>query len=218
MNGSTLKSLAALLTAWLQLSACDSGGQAAAKSMALSYNSSSPFPAVVGEAIALTPAISGPADHFAVTPTLPPDLSLNELNGVISGVPRRASAPVTFTITASRAGTRATFPLVLSVIEPPSGLSYSSPVLATVGVPLTPLSPRIAGIVDHYAISPALPRGLAFDDASGLVSGTPGVATSLAPYTITASSLAGRAAFVLLLTVNPAPATASTGHVESNSP
>ncbi len=94
----------------------------------------------------------------------------------------------------------------MSVTEPPSHLSYPSPVKAVVGVALTPLSPRISGTVEHYAVTPALPPGVVLDSTSGLITGTPSVASTLAPYTITASSLAGNTSFVFLLDVSaPSP-------------
>ncbi len=183
------------------LVACGDGDPVSLPPPELSYNGSQPFPAVVGEAIALTPAVSGPIDQFAVSPALPPGLSLNYSTGVISGTPTQASGPATFVVNASGAGGRASFPLVLSVTQPPSGLSYVSPVNATVGAALAPLSPSIAGTVEHYAVSPTLPPGIVLSSTSGIVSGMPREARSLAAYTITASSLAGSTRFVLLLTV-----------------
>ena len=90
---------------------------------------------------------------------------------------------------------------MLSVTEPPSHLSYPSPVKSTVGAALTPLSPRIAGTVEHYAVTPALPPGVVLDNTSGIITGTPSVARVLAPYTITASSLAGSTSFIFLMSV-----------------
>ena len=58
---------------------------------------------------------------------------------------------------------RASFPLVLSVTEPPNHLSYPSPAAGTVGRPLAPLVPTVAGTVEHYAVTPALPPGVALD-------------------------------------------------------
>jgi hypothetical protein len=104
-------------------------------------------------------------------------------------------------VNASGAGARASFLLVLSVVEPPSHLSYPNPVKGTVGAALTPLSPRIAGTVEHYAVTPALPAGVVLDSTSGLIAGTPSVARTLAPYTITASSQAGNTSFIFLLSV-----------------
>jgi Putative Ig domain len=182
------------------LSACGRGAQPTLPP-ALSYNGSQPFPAVVGEPIALTPAASGAIDRYAVSPGLPPGLSLNGSTGVISGTPTRASEAATFAITATYRGGLSTFPLVLSVTEPPSHLSYPSPAKGTVGAVLRPLSPRIAGTVEHYFVTPALPAGVILDNRSGLITGTPSVARTLAPYTITASSQAGNTSFIFLLAV-----------------
>jgi len=182
------------------LSACGGGAQPTLPP-ALSYNGSQPFPAVVGEPIALTPAVPGSIDRYAVSPALPPGLSFNGSTGVISGTPTRASEAATFAITATYQGGLSTFPLVLSVTEPPSHLSYPSPAKGSVGAALTPLSPKIAGTVDHYSVTPALPAGLILDSRSGLITGTPSVAKTLAPYTITASSQAGNTSFIFLLAV-----------------
>ena len=188
------------------LVACGDGDPVSLPPPELSYNGSEPFPAVVGEAIALTPAVSGPIDRYAVSPALPPGLLLNHSTGVISGRPTRVSAPTIFDVTATNRGGHRTFSLVLSVTEPPSNLSYPSPVKAAVGAALTPLRPRISGTVEHYAVTPALPPGVMLDGTSGLITGTPSVARTLAPYTITASSLAGNTSFVFLLAVSaPSP-------------
>ena len=195
-----------LLVALSWHSACGDGDPVSLPPPELSYNGSEPFPAVVGEAIALTPAVSGPIDRYAVSPALPPGLLLNHSTGVISGRPMRVSGPTIFDVTATNRGGHRTFSLVLSVTEPPSHLSYPSPVNAAVGAALTPLRPRISGTVEHFAVTPALPPGVVLDGTSGLITGTPSVARTLAPYTITASSLAGTASFVFLLDVSaPSP-------------
>jgi hypothetical protein len=191
------------------LSGCGSGASATLPPPDFSYNGSQPFPAVVGEAIALTPAVSGSIDGYLVSPQLPSGLVLNGLTGVISGTPTRASEAATFAITATYRGGHSTFPLVLSVTEPPSHLSYSNPVEGTVGAALTPLVPRVAGGVERYAVSPALPPGMALDSKSGVITGTPSAASTLAPYTITASNQAGNTSFIFLLAV-AAPSPGST--------
>jgi hypothetical protein len=183
------------------LSACGGGEPPTHPPPEFSYNGSQPFPAVVGEAIALTPAVSGSIERYGVSPELPTGLALNGLTGVISGRPTRASGPAIFTVTATYRGGRSTYSLVLSVTEPPNHLSYPSPATGTVGAALTPLRPRIAGTVEHYAVTPALPAGVVLDSASGLIAGTPSVARRLAPYTITASNQAGNTRFIFLLAV-----------------
>lgn len=183
------------------LSACGGGASATFSPPEFSYNGSQPFPAVVGEAIALTPRVSGPFGRYTVNPALPPGLSLNGSTGVISGTPMKASKAAIFAITATYRGGPNTFRLVLSVTEPPSHLSYPNPVEGTVGAALAPLIPRIAGTVEHYSVTPALPAGVVLDATSGLIAGTPSVPKTLAPYTITASSQAGNTSFIFLLAV-----------------
>jgi hypothetical protein len=187
----------------LAVVACGCSGHKIPPQPEFSYNGSTPFPAVVGEAIALTPAASETIDRFSVDPALPPGLSLNRLTGVVSGTPTSASAPSAYTITATNARGSATFRLVLSVAEPPRMLSYRSPVQVTVGTAIAPLIATVTGKVDHYAIVPTLPAGLVIDSMSGTISGTPRMARNLTPYTITAGSLAGSTSFVLLMTVIP---------------
>jgi hypothetical protein len=183
------------------LIACGGGKQGSSAAPALSYNGSRLFPAVIGESMALTPAVSGAVGHYTVSPPLPPGLSLDGQSGVISGTPTQASGAATYLVDASGAGVRASFPLVLSVTEPPNRLAYLSPVEGTVGMGLGPLVPTVAGTVEHYAVAPPLPPGLVFDSRTGVIGGTPSAATKLAPYTITASSLSGNTSFILLLTV-----------------
>ena len=183
------------------LAACGGGEPVTHPPPEFSYNGSQPFPAVVGETIALTPAVSGSIERYRVSPELPSGLTLNGLTGVISGTPTRPSGPAIFAVTASYRGGHSTYSLVLSVTEPPSHLSYPSPAKGTVGAALTPLSPRIAGTVEHYSVTPSLPAGVVLDSTSGLIAGTPSVARTLTPYTITASSQAGNTSFIFLLAV-----------------
>ena len=192
------------------LVACGEGRHASLATPVLTYNGSHPFPAVIGESMALTPAVSGTFGHYTVSPPLPPGLSLDGQSGVISGTPTQASGSATYMVNAHGAGVRASFPLVLSVTEPPSHLSYPSPAAGTVGMPLGPLVPTVAGTVEHYAVTPALPLGVVLNSKSGVIAGTPSAASTLAPYTITASSLPGNTSFILLLTV--AASSSRSGH------
>jgi uncharacterized protein (TIGR03118 family) len=90
----------------------------------------------------------------------------------------------------------------------PSALSYPSPTNATIGVAVT-LSPTVTGAVTTWAVSPALPAGLALSNI-GAVTGTPTGLYDTATYTITASNSAGSTTFPLSLKVGPAAASTFT--------
>ena len=53
------------------LVACGEGRQASLATPMLSYNGSNPFPAVIGESMALTPPVSGTIGHFSTDRTCP---------------------------------------------------------------------------------------------------------------------------------------------------
>ena len=62
---------------------------------------------MIGEPIALTPAVSRTIGHYTVSPPLPPGLSLDGQSRVISGTPTLASGSATYMVNASGAGARA---------------------------------------------------------------------------------------------------------------
>jgi hypothetical protein len=74
----------------------------------------------------------------------------------------------------------------------PSNLSYSpSTISGTVGTAISSLTPTVTGTVTSYAISPALPAGLAISESTGVISGTPSAVAASATYTVTAANNAG---------------------------
>jgi hypothetical protein len=82
----------------------------------------------------------------------------------------------------------------------------------TVGTAITALSPTVTGTVTTYAVTPALPAGLALDATTGVISGTPTAAAAAADYTVTASNAGGSTTFPLNITVSDAaPAEAPSG-------
>src|SRR5437879_13229689 len=64
--------------------------------VACSQGRQAPFPAVIGEPIALTPLVSGTLGHYTVNPPLPPGLPVDGRNGVISGPPNQTREPPPF--------------------------------------------------------------------------------------------------------------------------
>ena len=163
------------------------------------------------------PSVSGTVTGYSVSPALPAGLTLDPTSGVISGTPLVGSPATTYVITASNAGGTATVAVTLLVLVPPT-LTYTSPVTATMGVALPPLVPTLSGDADTLSIKPALPDGLTFDPATGIVSGTPSRERVAVTYTITASNSGGAYTTAdLVLAVGPPPAgTAVTGVFRSD--
>ncbi|MHC4341210.1 MAG: CHRD domain-containing protein [Planctomycetota bacterium] len=171
----------------------------------LSYTT--PVNYVTGAAITPNQPTStgGPIDSYAITPTLPAGLNFNTSTGIISGTPTATSAAKDYTVTATNTAGDADATVNISVsasLQPPSGLSYASPVSYPTGAAITANAPSVGGgAVASWSISPALPAGLTFNTGTGVISGAPTTVTSAANYTVTASNAAGSTSATVNLTV-----------------
>ncbi|MCX6337214.1 MAG: putative Ig domain-containing protein, partial [Bacteroidetes bacterium] len=158
---------------------------------------------VVGTAISTltptAPAGAGSSTSYTASPTLPSGLSISYTTGVISGTPSSASSMMPFTITASNGPTvLGTATVMISITTSGGGggggsFSYTptSPIMGIVGTAITalmPTAPAGAGPSTTYAASPTLPSGLSISYTTGVISGTPSSASSMMPFTITASN------------------------------
>ena len=92
----------------------------------------------------------------------------------------------------------------------PSGLTYTTPSANyPVGAAISANTPKSSGgAVASYAVVPTLPWGLSLNGTSGVISGTPTVATAQTNYTVTAYNAGGNTSTTLRITVtNGGPAT-----------
>lgn len=87
----------------------------------------------------------------------------------------------------------------------PSNLSYSIPQPFTQGLVIDPLVPTITGNVKKWSVAPNLPRGLKISTTTGVIAGTPKVASPLRTYRIKAANSSGRTTFKLPIRVLRAP-------------
>ena len=143
----------------------------------------------------LSPSASGGGVvRYAVTPKLPNGLTMNSITGLISGTPLAPTPATPYTITATNPDGSSTTSLNITVIDiAPSALTYSSnPATYRIDQPITLNAPtNSGGAVVSYAVSPALPAGLALNPTTGIISGTPTAFSTSANYTITATNTGG---------------------------
>jgi hypothetical protein len=168
----------------------------------LSYTTPNIFTA--GSIIAaLQPSVVGNVMQYSVSPALPSGLSLDAATGIISGTPAFAMPTGIYTVTATNTGGNMTFDVSITVTEAaPGSLVYTSPNIYSVGTAIVDLVPAVTGVVTSYSIAPSLPSGLSLDPITGIISGTPTVATATALYTVTAANAGGNTSFDISITIN----------------
>jgi len=148
------------------------------------------------------PVVEGDVESWSVKPDLPPGLTLNTSTGKISGTPTQVAPFTPFVVTASNESGDIAASVGIEVkLMPPSSLRYPG-VDDSYGVgEELRLEPEAVGGVATWSIEPALPPGVEFDMASGVVFGAPTAPAPEASYTITASNEAGGTSVVMTFEV-----------------
>ena len=135
---------------------------------------------------------------FGVSPALPAGLSFNTANGAVTGTPTVTSAAATYTVTATDtngATATATFSLTVNGVVTAVAAIPSSTLLVNQAVThLVPVTGSGGTGSLTYAVSPALPAGLTFNIANGVISGTPTTPTAAASFTVTVTDTLGSSA------------------------
>ena len=173
-------------TAIHTVTATNAGGSTTA-SLSLTVNDVAPSslayatsPATYTKGTAIAPnaptSTGGAVVSYAVTPALPAGLSLDPTTGVLSGTPTAVAATASYTVTATNSGGSTTASVSLTVNDvAPSELTYAAnPGTYTRGTAIPVSLPTyFGGAATSWSVAPALPAGLSFDAATGVLSGTP---------------------------------------------
>ena len=194
--------------------AINAGARSTPPSLSLSASSLSLIYDIQMQAI--TPSNSGgAATSWSITPTLPGGLAFDSSTGEISGTPTVLSDPTDYTITATNSFGSDGVTIEISVVQQFPVIQYN-PTSFTFNVAsqiqdgngdpgITPNVIQGTGIT--WTVSPSLPGGINLDSSTGVISGTPTVASSQASYQVTATNAAGSVGVTLTIQVNDLPPT-----------
>ena len=159
--------------------------------------------------VAMTPlhpiVTGGNVSVWGIEPV--PLSGLTFANGLLSGTPTvNQTTPIMYTIYANTTGGTITHTINISVLEPVVNLFYNPEnQTLTRSEQIIAWLPTISGgIPETWAIEPALPSGLVFEN--GTISGTPTVNSTTTQYTVWANNSGGPASTSINITINePVP-------------
>jgi hypothetical protein len=156
-----------------------------------------------------TPVVSNGANvnrSFAVTVgTLPSGLTLNSSTGVISGTPVSTAGPDLVTITVTDDGKTASQTITVTVAPQMTLTGYSN-ITARVGTAFTSGTPTVSNGsgTNSFSISDgSLPAGLAINNLSGVISGTPTAVSAASDVTVRVANTNGVATQTISVSVIP---------------
>ena len=147
----------------------------------------------------------GNVTSWSISPSLPTGLSIDTVNGTISGTPTAIYSWTAYTITGANTGGSVTTTVIIIVEDAvPSGITYSqSTFILTKDVTISSTTPTYSGgVANSWTISPALPVGLSFNTSTGEIGGTPTLVSPFTIYTVTATNSAGSGSTTIIIQVN----------------
>lgn len=149
--------------------------------------------AVVGTAITPTTAYTATGFSgsrvFAISPSLPAGLSIDTATGVVSGTPSEARVATNYVVTGTDGTASATATITITVSGTATVTPGTQTVTGRVGTAITATTAFVAtGLTSpFYSLAPALPAGLSFNSATGVLSGTPTAAVAATTFVVTAA-------------------------------
>ena len=167
---------------------------AGAPSSPTNFTAQTPSTGTSGTPYSYTFAANGfPSPTFSVVSgALPPGLTLDPVNGTLTGTPTVSGSFGPITIQASNgSGSLNSTPFTITVNGAPTAFSAQTPGSGVVGTPYTyTLAANGLPAPAYSIVSGALPTGLSLSGA-GVISGTPTVAGTFGPITVQASNSGG---------------------------
>jgi hypothetical protein len=164
----------------------------------------------------LNPTVTGTVTTYSVSPALPAGIAINAGSGAISGTPTAVAAAANYTVTAANATGSTTFAVAITVNDTAPAFTYpQTSYTFTMGVAIANITPAsTGGAAVTWAVDPALPAGLSLNTTSGVISGTPTVATVATNYQVTATNTGGSTDVDVSITIAPnTQVLADLGHV-----
>ena len=138
----------------------------------------------------LTPTVyGGVVTRYSIDRPLPIGLNFDTTTGVISGTPTQITANATYIVTAFNFMGRSSAAIEITIGGPATNLSYGGNLVLARNAIMTTVNPAINSTTSTtYSVSPSLPVGLVFDNATGQIFGMPTTIQTAQSYTVTANN------------------------------
>jgi hypothetical protein len=158
-----------------------------------------------------TPTFTGSVSSCSILPDLPTGLILNPTTCAISGNPSVEHNKL-HTVTASNSsGSTSTTLTIIVNQSAPRNLAYSTNSYTfTQNLPIVPIKPTFLGTltscrIGNLANTNTIPTGLAINNSTCEISGTPTTSRASTPYIVVASNSVGSVSVTINITINIEP-------------